>query len=121
MIKSIKFVNIPVTDQDRALAFYTEKMGLRIQTDQPFNDQQRWIELSIPGADTGVTLFTPDDHVSRIGTFTGISFQTDDVQRTYNELSARGVEFMGPPTKQPWGESAIFKDVDGNQFVVSSR
>ena len=61
MIKGIKFVNIPVADQDRALAFYTEKLGFRIQTDQPFNENQRWIELSIPGADTGVTLFTPDD------------------------------------------------------------
>ena len=121
MIKGIKLVNIPVTDQDRALAFYTEKLGFRIHTDQPFNDQQRWIELSIPGADTGVTLFTPDEHKSRIGGFTGISFHTDDVQRTYEELSARGVEFTGPPQKQPWGHFAMFKDVDGNQFVMSSR
>lgn len=121
MIKSIKFVNIPVTDQDRALAFYTQKLGFRIQTDQPFNEKQRWIELSIPGADTGVTLFTPDEHQGRIGTFTGISFLTDDVQRTYDELSGRGVEFTAPPTKQPWGQFATFKDADGNQFVVSSK
>ena len=121
MIKSIKFVNIPVADQDRALAFYTEKLGFRIQTDQPFSEQQRWIELSIPGADTGITLFTPDQHRGRIGDFTGISFLTDDVQHTYEELSSRGVEFTGPPSKQPWGTFAMFKDADGNQFVVSSR
>lgn len=121
MIKGIKFVNIPVADQDRALAFYTEKLGFRIQTDQPFNENQRWIELSIPGADTGVTLFTPDEHKNRIGTFSGISFLTDDVERTYDELAARGVEFPAPPTKQPWGTFAMFKDPDGNQFVVSSR
>jgi catechol 2,3-dioxygenase-like lactoylglutathione lyase family enzyme len=121
MIKGIKFVNIPVADQDKALSFYTEKLGFRIHTDQPFNEKQRWIEISIPGADTGLTLFTPDEHQNRIGTFTGISFLTDDVQRTYEELSGRGVEFMGPPTKQPWGHFAMFKDVDGNQFVVSSR
>ena len=121
MIKGIKFINIPVADQDRALTFYTEKLGFRIHTDQPFNDKQRWIELSIPGADTGVTLFTPEEHQDRIGSFTGFSFHTDDVQRTYEELSARGVEFAGPPMKQPWGHFAKFKDVDGNEFVLSSR
>ena len=59
MIKQVKFVSIPTRDQDRALAFWTEKMGLRVATDQPMGDGQRWIELSIPGAETGVVLFTP--------------------------------------------------------------
>ncbi|HMC56059.1 MAG TPA: VOC family protein [Gemmatimonadaceae bacterium] len=62
MIKAIKFVGIPVRDQDRALDFYTKKLGFSITTDQPFNDTQRWIELKIPGADTGVVLFTPEGH-----------------------------------------------------------
>ena len=57
MIKGVKFASIPVTDQDRALAFYTEKLGLRLLTDQPFSDEQRWIELGIPGADTRIVLF----------------------------------------------------------------
>jgi predicted enzyme related to lactoylglutathione lyase len=121
MIKGIKFASVPVTDQDRALLFYTEKLGFRILTDQPFNDKQRWIELSIPGAETGVVLFTPDGHRDRIGTFSAISFHCDDIHKTYEELAARGVEFTGPPSKQPWGTFAIFKDPDGNQFVMSSR
>ena len=111
MIKAIKFASIPVSDQDRALAFYTSKLGFRILTDQQFNEKQRWIELSIPGAETGVVLFTPDGHQDRIGTFSAISFQCDDVQRTYDELSARGVEFTAPPTKQPWG---TFTDLQGS-------
>src|SRR5581483_5455310 len=86
-----------VSDQDRALAFYTEKLGFAVATDQPFNAQQRWIELRIPGAPTGLVLFTPDGHEDRIGTFSSISFTTDDIQKTYRELSARGVEFSGPP------------------------
>ena len=45
----------------------------------------------------------------------------DDVQRTYDELSARGVEFKGPPTRQSWGTFVIMLDPDGNQFVVSAR
>jgi predicted enzyme related to lactoylglutathione lyase len=121
MIKGIKFVGIPVTDQDRALEFYTKKLGFSIATDQPFNDTQRWIELKIPGADTGVVLFTPDGHEKRIGDFQSISFHTKDVQKTYDELTARGVEFTGPPKTADWGSSAIFKDPDGNMFVLGSR
>jgi catechol 2,3-dioxygenase-like lactoylglutathione lyase family enzyme len=52
VISRLKFVSIPVGDQDRALAFWTEKMGLRVATDQPMGPGKRWIELSIPGAET---------------------------------------------------------------------
>jgi len=121
MIKGIKFASIPVSDQDRALAYYTEKLGFRILTDQPFDGKQRWIELSIPGAETGVTLFTPQGHEGRIGGFTGISFHCQDVQKTYEGLIARGVEFAAPPKKEPWGTFVMLKDPDGNQFVLSSR
>ncbi len=69
MIKGIKLVSIPVTDQDRAVSFYTEKPGFRILTDKPFDDKQRWIELSIPGGETHLALFTPNGHESRIGSF----------------------------------------------------
>ena len=58
MIKQIKFVSIPVADQNRALDFYTEKLGFTIITDQPFDDKQRWIELRVPKAETRVVLFT---------------------------------------------------------------
>jgi catechol 2,3-dioxygenase-like lactoylglutathione lyase family enzyme len=121
MIKGIKFISIPTGDQDRSLAFYTEKLGFRILTDRPFDAKQRWIELSIPGADTGVVLFTPPGHENRIGSFLPASFWCDNVQRTYDELTAAGVEFAKPPEKAPWGHFAIVKDPDGNQFVLSSR
>jgi predicted enzyme related to lactoylglutathione lyase len=120
MIKNVKFVSIPVRDQDKALAFYTEKLGFEILTDQPFGPQ-RWIELKIPGAQTGVVLFTPPGHEDRIGSFTSISFTCDDVDKTYAELTARGVEFVQPPKKESWGTSAIFKDPDGNSFVLGTR
>ena len=120
MIKQVKFVTIPVLDQRRALDFYTEKLGFTIITDQPFDQKQRWIELRIPKAETRVTLFTPESHEARIGSFTGISYHCDDIEETYNELSARGVLFDGPPKKQPWGTFAMFKDSEGNSFVLSS-
>jgi predicted enzyme related to lactoylglutathione lyase len=121
MIKGIKFVGIPVRDQDRALEFYTKRLGFTVLTDQPFNDTQRWIELRIPGADTGVVLFTPEGHENRIGSFHSISFWTANVQKTYEELVSRGVEFVAPPKTADWGTAAIFKDPDGNQFVLGSK
>ena len=121
MIKRIKFLGIPVRDQDRALSFYTEKLGFRILTDQEFSPKQRWIELSIPGAETGVVLFTPDGQEDRIGTFLNTSWEVDNVDKTYEELTAKGVEFAGPPKKQPWGMFAMMKDSEGNQIVLSSR
>jgi catechol 2,3-dioxygenase-like lactoylglutathione lyase family enzyme len=121
MISHLKFVGIPTTDQDRALEFYTEKLGFRILTDQPFGEKQRWIELKIDGSETAVVLFTPDGHEDRIGTFFNGSFACDNVERTYEELKAKGVEFLGEPKQEPWGTFVIFKDPDGNQFVMGSR
>src|SRR6516162_1884459 len=121
MIKGIKFASVPVTDQDRALLFYTEKLGFRILTDQPFNDKQRWIELKIPGAETGVVLFTPDGHEDRVGTFFNGSFACDDVRKAHADLKAKGVEFTGEPKEEPWGTYAIFKDSEGNSFVLGSK
>lgn len=118
MIKRIKFVGVPVRDQDKALQFWTKKVGFQIATDQPMGDGQRWIELRVPGAQTGLVLFTPKGHENRIGTFQSMSFAVDDVETTYRELMERGVEFVQPPKKESWGTSAIFKDAEGNSFVI---
>lgn len=121
MIRGIKFVSVPVRDQDAALEFWTERCGFKVSTDQPFNEKQRWIELLIPGADTGLVLFTPEGHEDRIGGFQPISFHCDDVFGTAAAMKSRGVEFAKDPKKEPWGTSAIFKDQDGNMYVLSSR
>ncbi len=118
MIKAIKFVGVPVRDQQRALEFYTTKLGFRIITDQPFDDTQRWIELGVGRSGTGIALFTPPGHEARIGTFTGISLFADDVMATAKELKAKGVTFVQEPQKADWGTSAIIADPDGNQFVL---
>jgi catechol 2,3-dioxygenase-like lactoylglutathione lyase family enzyme len=120
VIKAIKFVGVPVSDQQRALDFYTKTLGFRVITDQPFDDKQRWIELGIGRSSSGLTLFTPDGHENRIGTFTGISFVADDVIETCKELAAKGVKFVQEPQKADWGTAAVFADPDGNQFVIGS-
>jgi catechol 2,3-dioxygenase-like lactoylglutathione lyase family enzyme len=121
MIRRIKFACIPVRDQDRALKFYTEKLGFRVMTDQPFDGNQRWIELGIPGAESQLVLFTPQGHEDRIGGFQPMTFWSDDVFATAKELKSKGVEFVQDPKKEHWGTSSIFKDVEGNQFVLSGR
>ena len=120
MISHIKFVSIPVRDQNRALDFYTEKLGFTIITDQPFDDKQRWIELRIPKAETRVVLFTPEGQEDRVGSFSPVVFACSDVEQTHTELSKRGVQFDGPPQKQPWGIFAKFQDSEGNQFVLGT-
>jgi catechol 2,3-dioxygenase-like lactoylglutathione lyase family enzyme len=121
MVRGIKFVGIPVSDQDRALKFYTETMGFKVVTDQPFTPTQRWIELLIPGSETGLALFTPEGHEDRIGQFHSISFWCDDVFATAKMLKAKGAAFAQEPKTEAWGSSAIFQDPDGNRFVLSSK
>ncbi len=122
MIDQVKFVGIPVRDQQRSLEFFRDRLGFRVLTDQPApGGTQRWIELQIPGgAETRVVLFTPEGHQNRVGTFFNGAFGTRDLRATFEELRARGVQFVKEPTEQPWGTFAIFADPDGNQFVLSS-
>jgi predicted enzyme related to lactoylglutathione lyase len=120
MIKAIKFASVPVRDQDRALEFYTQKLGFKVITDSPFDGTQRWIELGLPRADTKLVLFTAPGQDAMIGGFMNVTFMADDVEATARELKSRGVEFVQEPKKADWGTAAIFKDVDGNRFVLST-
>jgi predicted enzyme related to lactoylglutathione lyase len=121
MIRGIKIVSIPVKNQDAALNFYTKQMGFKVATDQAFGPGQRWIELSIPGSDVNLALFTPQGHENRIGGFQPVTFWCDDVFATAKLLRSKGVELSGEPKKEVWGTMATFKDPDGNEFVFSSR
>jgi predicted enzyme related to lactoylglutathione lyase len=68
-----------------------------------------------------LVLFTMDGEEGRVGTRMNCSLACDDVEATYRQLSERGVEFVSPPQKQPWGTFAIMKDSEGNDFVLSSE
>ena len=121
MITHVKFVSIPSRDQDRALKFWIEQVGMTLMTDQPMGESQRWIELAVRDSVTRFVLFTPEGQEDRIGSFFNGAFACDDVDATHRQLSERGVEFVEPPTRAPWGTYAIFKDPDGNKFVVGTR
>lgn len=120
MITHLKFASIPVRDQDRALAFYTEKLGFAIATDQPMGPGVRWIELRVASSATRLVLFTMPGQEDRIGTFFNGSLACDDVEATCRQLERKGVKITEPPTRQPWGTFAKFEDSEGNTFVLSS-
>src|SRR5262245_20761433 len=119
MITHGKFVSIPTRNQDLALAFYTQKLGFKLVTDQPRDDKQRWIELRIGGSDTRFVLFSMDEDPS--GSYFNGALACDNVEKTYQELKERGVKFAGPPKQEEWGTFAILEDIDGNKFLISSK
>ena len=101
MLRRLNYVGIPTRDQDRALTFWTEAMGCIIATDRLIGSK-RWIELTIPGAQTGLLLLTPEGQDDRVGTFFNGSFGCDDVHYAYEKLLKRGVEFLAPPETKPF-------------------
>ena len=118
MLKRISFMALPVKDQARALEFYTKKLGLTVFTDQP-NGDERWIELKVNGGETKLVLFKAPNHTP--GESPGVVFVVDNVKATYEELKAKGVEFLQPPKKEIWGEHAILKDSEGNRVLLGTN
>ena len=122
MISQIGLTGIWTADQDRALAFYVDKLGFEKVNDQTMGDY-RWIEVAPRGAETGMTLSYAgpgSDQEGLIGAISMVLF-SDDIQATHQQLSGNGVDFIEEPTQQPWGLQAQFKDPDGNHFVLVQR
>lgn len=118
----IKSISVPVADQDRALKFYTEKLGFTVKVDVPCPEmKQRWIELVQPEAEIELVLYTAPDFENMIGKNMNIMYSTDDVQKTYDQLKAKGVEFLAPPQKEFWGSFVMMKDSEGNLFCVGQE
>ena len=120
MITKVNIVGAYVSDQQRALDFYTQKLGMELRTDQPMGPDQRWIEVGPKDHDTNIVLYTPEGQEDRIGTFAAFTLSCSDIMATYDDLKAKGVEFVQPPEMQPWGlMMAILKDQDGNSIVMT--
>jgi predicted enzyme related to lactoylglutathione lyase len=132
MLKQLTTVQVWVHDQDEALAFYTDKLGLELRDDVtvPELGNFRWLSVGVPGQpDVGVALMAVPgppvfDEETRgqiialmaKGAASGLFFSTDDCRASYEELSKRGVEFQQEPTQQPYGIDAGFRDPSGNQM-----
>ena len=117
MIDQVQVVSVPVSDQERAKTFYVDALGFELRADSPFDPGIRWVEVAPKGGTTSLTLVTWFESMPP-GSLQGLVAATDDIHTTYDELVARGVPFDGPPTEQPWGVQAVFRDPDGNGLVL---
>jgi predicted enzyme related to lactoylglutathione lyase len=118
MLKYIRFTDLPVRDLERARDFYAGVLGFEILADAPYGEG-RWVELGLPGAQTRLTLSAPD--AAGDPTKARLVLVTDDLEKTYRELSAKGVEFTTPPRETFYGKNAIFKDSEGNLVVLGAE
>lgn len=116
MIKRASTVGVYVSNQQEALDFYTNTLGFEKRMDEPMGGGARWIEVAPEGAETRLVLFTPPGFEDRIGTFSNVVLECDDIWATHEELTSKGVEFTEEPSEQPWGVWAQFEDPDGNEF-----
>jgi uncharacterized glyoxalase superfamily protein PhnB len=124
-----------VHDQDEALAFYTEKLGMEVRSDVTLAEMGdfRWLTLSPSGQeDVAIVLMAipgepvlDDETAEQVRTLmskgfaTAIFLTTDDCQASYEELKARGVEFTETPEDRPYGIDAGFRDPSGNHFRLT--
>ena len=115
-------VIVPVTDQDRAIQFYTDKLGFEKRADIPFGRGERWVEVAPAGAATSIALVPPREGRSA-GVETGVALATSDIDADHASLRAKGVDAdpevmrMGDPVPPMF----FFRDQDGNTlFIVQS-
>jgi catechol 2,3-dioxygenase-like lactoylglutathione lyase family enzyme len=112
----LELVAIPVSDVDRAKAFYTEKAGFNADHDYTVSDEIRFVQLTPPGSACSIALgkglvdATP-------GSAAGLQLVVDDINAARDELTARGVE-VGEVQDFPWGRFVFFADPDGNRWSV---
>jgi len=131
---AISHAQLWVHDQDEALAFYTQKLGMEVKADvtMPEMGDFRWLTVGPAGQDVSIVLMAiPGSPVMDDATgqsvrelmakgFAGTVFlTTDDVQADYEELTARGVEFTEPPEERPYGIDSGFRDPSGNSFRLT--
>lgn len=119
-IRHVKTTTVPVSDSDKALDFYVNKLGFVVHRDDPMGPDMRWIEVAPPDGQTHIVLARGYGHgADRVGTFTGLVLEADDIRATYEQMRDKGVKFSEGPTPQPWGGiQALFEDQDGNGFVL---
>ncbi len=126
MIKRISVITVVVKDQEKALRWYTEKLGFEKRMDQKLNENFRWLSVGLPEQkDLEITLadwkWYGDRTQDQIGTNTVVVLQSSNCREDYKALKAKGVKFTDPPSDQPWGVSAVLLDLYGNPYNIVER
>jgi catechol 2,3-dioxygenase-like lactoylglutathione lyase family enzyme len=112
-------VIIPVSDQDRALEFYTGKLGFEVRADVPFGDGDRWLEVAPPGSTAAVAIMPPYPGKTPQNEQTCVVFTTNDLDADHATLKERGVEVEEPMGGEgPVPRMFFFSDLDGNKLLL---
>ena len=113
----IAVVSVPVSDQDRSLAFYRDVMGFDVKNDEAMGPSMRWIQLQPKDGGSTIALTTWFEGL-KPGGQQGLLIGIDDVDAEHARLTELGVE-LTPVEEQPWGRFTMLKDPDGNGWVVT--
>jgi len=118
----ISVVTVFVNDMERAIDFYTKKLGWDKTMDVPMGEDARWVTVAPHGERTSFTLTkgSPNWSPDRVGGFSGIIMEVEDVYQTHKDLSKAGVKFTEAPRSEPWGGWATFEDSEGNVHGLHS-
>lgn len=115
----IGFVRVFVKDFAKSLEFYTKSLGMELD----YTDNKIWAQFK-SGAEVSLAIQKSDPDYTELGAkmvgrFVAVTLMVDDISETYQKLLKNGVEFTGPPERQPWGGTvANFKDLDGNVLTI---
>lgn len=114
----LELIQVPVSDIDRAKAFYVEKVGFNADHDHQVTDELRFVQLTPPGSGCSIAL-TSGAHRMEPGSIDGLQMVVDDAEASRSELAERGVE-VSDVQVFPWGSFVFFKDPDGNGWALQA-
>jgi predicted enzyme related to lactoylglutathione lyase len=112
----LEVIQVPVSDIDRAKAFYADQAGFVAEHDHQVSEEVRFVQLTPPGSACSIAL-TSGAHQMEPGSLEGLQLVVSDVDRAREELLARGVD-VGDVQEFPWGRFVFFSDPDGNGWAV---
>jgi len=116
-VEDVIVVSVPVSDQERAKAFYVDKLGFELRREDDSVPGIRWVQVAPKGGTTALTLVTWFESMPP-GSLRGLVLRSSNLRADYEELLAKGVTFDGPPEQRPWATEAVFHDPDGNGIVL---
>jgi catechol 2,3-dioxygenase-like lactoylglutathione lyase family enzyme len=113
----LELINVPVSDVDRAKAFYVDKVGFNPDHDHQVSDDMRFVQLTPPGSGCSISIGTGLGNEIEPGSLNGLQLVVDDIEAARAELAGRGVE-VTEVERFPWGAFVFFRDPDGNAWAV---
>ena len=133
MIQRMSHATVFVTNQNEALEFYRDKLGFRVHTDAMVGPDFRWLtmctnddpnfEIILLEPKPGIMMDEETSNAIRTLLAKGVLgagvFNTNDCRATYEEMKAKGVQFMSEPAERPYGIEAVFRDNSGNWFSLT--